>query len=200
MGDTKKMYEGIKKAIGPVKKKIAPLKAAQGNLIHDKSKQIERWVEHYGKLYGEESEFDIDKIEQLPSFDVMPELSRLPTFDEMMEAVKQMPNDKSPGNDAIPAKVFKCLDDTSLSKLYKIVSEIWREGKVPQDLKDAKFVQLYKNEGDKSDCNNYRGIYLLNIFSKIVSRIILPRLQALGQRIYPESQYVATDQVVQQQI
>ena len=106
----------------------------------------------------------------------------------MTEAVKQMPINKSTGNDAVPVEVFKCLDDTSLSKLYNIVSEIWREEKVPQDLKDAKFVQLFKNKGDKSDCNNYRGTSLLNIFSKIVSRIILPRLQALGQRIYPESQ------------
>ena len=60
-----------------------------------------------------------------------------------------MPNDKAPGNDAIPVEVFKFLDDTSLSKLYKIATEIWREEKVPQDLKDAKFVQLYKNKGDE---------------------------------------------------
>ena len=110
MGATKKMYEGIKKAIGPVQKKISPPKDAQGNSIHDESKQIERWVEHYGKLYGEESEIGINKIEQLSSFDVIPELNILPTFDEMIEDVKQMPYDKSPGNDAIPAEVFKYLD------------------------------------------------------------------------------------------
>ena len=117
----------------------------------------------------------------------------------MTEAVKQMPINKSTGNDAIPAEVFKCLDDTSLSKLYNIVSEIWREEKVPQDLKDAKFVQLYKNKGDKSDCNNYRGTSLLNIFSKIVSRII-----CLGFKHWVKEftlkVNVATDQVVQQQI
>ena len=76
MGDTKKMYEGITKATGPVKKKIAPLKGAHGNLTNYKSKQIERWVEHYGNLNGEESEIDIDKMEQLPSLDVIPDLNR----------------------------------------------------------------------------------------------------------------------------
>ena len=93
-------------------------------MIHDKSKQIERSVKHYRELYGEESEIEIDKIEQLPSFGVMPELNRFPTFDELIEAVKHMPNDKSTGNDAILAEVFKCLDDVSLSKLYKMVTEI----------------------------------------------------------------------------
>ena len=84
MGDTQKMYEGVKKAIGPVKKTIAPLKDAQGNLIHDKPKQIERWVEHYGELHGEDSEIDISKIEQLLTSDIMPELNELSTFIEMI--------------------------------------------------------------------------------------------------------------------
>ena len=47
MGDIRKVYEGIKKAVGPVKKKkIAPLKDAQGNLIHDKSKQVIKIIYH----------------------------------------------------------------------------------------------------------------------------------------------------------
>ena len=177
-----------RKQLDLLRRKLAPLKDAQGNLIHDKSKQTEGWAVHYGQLYGEGSEIDIDKIEQLPSFHVIPEINRLPTFDEMIEAVKQIPNDKSPGNDAIPAEAFKCIGDTSLSKLYEIATEIWREEKVSQDLQDSKCVQLYKSKEDKSDCNNYHGISLLNIFSKIASLIILPKLQALGQRIYPESQ------------
>ena len=59
---------------------------------------------------------------------------------------------------------------------------------MPQDLKDARFTQLYENKGDKSKWNNRHGISLLYIFGKIVSRIILPKLQVIGQRIYPGSQ------------
>ena len=59
---------------------------------------------------------------------------------------------------------------------------------MPLDLKDARYTQLYEHRGDKSDCDNHHGISLLNIFSKIVLRIILPKVQVIGQRIYLESQ------------
>ena len=55
-------------------------------------------------------------------------------------------------------------------------------------MRDAKIVTLYKNKGDRSDCNNYRGISLLSITGKVFARVVLNRLQRLAERVYPESQ------------
>ena len=62
------------------------------------------------------------------------------------------------------------------------------EGRVPQDMRDSMIVTLYKNKGDRSDCNNYRGISLLSIVGKVYARVLLTRLQTLAERVYPESQ------------
>ncbi len=51
-----------------------------------------------------------------------------------------------------------------------------------------KIVTLYKNKGDRSDCNNYCGISLLSIIGKVFARVVLSRLQVLADRVYPESQ------------
>ena len=59
---------------------------------------------------------------------------------------------------------------------------------MPQDMRNAKIITLYKNKGDRSDCNNYRGISLLSIIGKVFARVVLVRLQVLTERIYPESQ------------
>ena len=59
---------------------------------------------------------------------------------------------------------------------------------VPQDMRDAKIITLYKNKGERSDCNNYRGISLLSIVGKVYARVVLARLQKLADRVYPESQ------------
>ncbi|XP_033095316.1 uncharacterized protein LOC117099902 [Anneissia japonica] len=47
---------------------------------------------------------------------------------------------------------------------------------------------LYKNIGDRGDCNNYHSISLLNVAGKICARVALARLEAIAESIYPESQ------------
>ena len=52
----------------------------------------------------------------------------------------------------------------SHSTQYSILE---KKGEVPQDMEDANIVTLYKNKGDRSDCNNYRWISLLSIVGNI---------------------------------
>ena len=47
---------------------------------------------------------------------------------------------------------------------------------------------IYKNKGERNDCNNYRGISPRSILGKVFARVILIRLQKLAEHIYPESQ------------
>ena len=55
-------------------------------------------------------------------------------------------------------------------------------------MRDAKIITLYKKKGDRSDCNNYRGISLLSIAGKAFARVNLNRLQLLAERFYPVAQ------------
>uniref|UniRef100_A0A8W8JBQ4 Reverse transcriptase domain-containing protein n=1 Tax=Magallana gigas TaxID=29159 RepID=A0A8W8JBQ4_MAGGI len=55
-------------------------------------------------------------------------------------------------------------------------------------MRDAKIITLYKNKGERSDCNNYRGTSLLSTVGKVFARVILIRLPKLADRVYPESQ------------
>lgn len=59
---------------------------------------------------------------------------------------------------------------------------------MPQDMRDAKIITLYKNKGALSDCNNHTGISLIAIACKAFARVILPRLQKMAERVLPESQ------------
>ena len=57
-----------------------------------------------------------------------------------------------------------------------------------QDMRDAKIISLYKNKGERTDCNSYRGIFLLSVVGKIFASIILIQLQQLAEPVNPESQ------------
>nr|XP_027231896.1 uncharacterized protein LOC113823449 [Penaeus vannamei] len=90
--------------------------------------------------------------------------------------------------DNIPPDIIKAGKPALVKPLHDLLCQCWNEGEVPQDMRDAKIITLYKNKGSRSDCNNYRGISLLSIVGKVFAKVALGRLQLLANRIYPESQ------------
>lgn len=120
---------------------------------------------------------------------MLAELDSPPTVEELIKAIDTLNAGKAPGSDGIPPEVIKAgKGSTLIGQLHSLLTLCWAEENVPQDMRDAKIVTLYKNKGDRSDCNNYRGISLLAITGKVFARIVLSRLQILGERVYPESQ------------
>ena len=99
MGNIRGMYDGIKKALGPTIKKVAPLKSKEGVTITDKSKQMERWVEHYLELYSKVSNVAKDAIDSLPQYPIMSELDDEPDLLELSKALDAMANGKAAGSD-----------------------------------------------------------------------------------------------------
>lgn len=180
MGNIRKMYEKIRVAIGPTAKKLVPLRSATGEQLTDKKKQIERWVERYSNLYSKERHVDGQLREIIPQLPEMTELDIPPTEEELAIAIEELASRKAPGNDNIPAEVVKENKAFLLPYLHKLLMTCWLEAEIPQDMRDAKITILYKNKGDKGDCNNYRGISLLSITGKAFARIILKRLQKLA--------------------
>lgn len=187
-GNIHGMYEGMKKAFGPTISKIAPLKSKDGEVISDRAKQMERWAEHYQDLYSTETIVTEQAVNNIPPMPVMEELDLPPSVEELSKAIDSLAHGKAPGSDGIPAEVIQCGKPALLNHLHELLCQCWEEGTVPQDMRDANIVTLYKNKGDRSDCNNYRGISLLSIIGKAFAKVVLKRLQALAERVYPESQ------------
>ena len=75
----------------------------------------------------------------------------------------------------------------SQKKLHRLFSLIWTPESIPDDLRDALIVTIFKR-GDKTVCENYRGISLLSIAGKILARILSQRLSHAAEDILPESQ------------
>ena len=182
------MYEGIKKATGPTPSKTAPLKSKLGEVITDQTEQMQRWTEHYLELYATTNIVTDTALEAIPDLPVMEELDSPPTVEELSKAIDCLACGKAPGGDGIPPEVLKSGKPALLQPLHDLLCLCWEQGYIPQEMRDANIVTLYKNKGDRSDCNNYRGISLLSIVGKVFARVALTRLQALASNVYPESQ------------
>ncbi|XP_076054514.1 uncharacterized protein LOC143033215 [Oratosquilla oratoria] len=145
------MYEGIKTALGPPQCKTAPLKTTSGEVITDKGKQMDRWVEHYSELYSRENTVAPSALDAIEPLAIMEELDAEPTIAELYKAIDNLASGKAPDNDGIPPDLIKCCKNTLLQPLHDVLCQCWKEGAVPQDMRDAKIVTLYKNKGERSD-------------------------------------------------
>ena len=167
---------------------MAPLKSTSGEMLTDRDQQMERWVEHYSELYSRETVITNAALIAIRDLPMMEELDNEPTVEDLSKAIDSLSCGKAPGCDSVPPEVIKCAKPALLQHLHQLLCLCWNEGTVPQEMRDDTIVTLYKNKGDRSDCNNYRCILLLSIVGKAFARVLLIRLQKLASRVYPESQ------------
>ncbi|BHF65551.1 hypothetical protein SprV_0200856400 [Sparganum proliferum] len=175
---------------GPPTKGTALLLIADGStLLTEKTRILQRWAEHIRGVLNRPSAISDATIERLPQVKTNVDLDLPPSLQETIRAVQQLSGGKAPGSDAIPAEVYKHGGPQLMGHLTALFQEMWRQGEVPQDFKDATIVHLYKRKENRQICDNHRGISLLNIAGKIFARILLNRLNNhLEQGLLPECQ------------
>ena len=94
--------------------------------------------------------------------------------DEILKIASGLNDKKSPGHDGISNYLLKNIISYIMDPLVYILNLSLSSGIVPNIMKIAKVIPIYK-KGDKSDVSNYRPISLLTNISKILERIIYTR-------------------------
>jgi hypothetical protein len=83
-----------------------------------------------------------------------------PTSFEGEIVTKKLRRYKSPGANQISAEIVQAGDNTLRSKIHKPTNYVRNKEELPQQRKESIIVPIYK-KGDKTDCSNHRGAYLL---------------------------------------
>ena len=146
--------------------------------------------EHFKEVYSENSNFKQDFVEQFvdeglgnSNIDIggnstmhydTSVLDGIITCAEVKKAVFKLQRNKSPGFDMLPPELF--LDSFELigDMLCKLFNFIFRNNLYPECWTKGLIVPVPK-KGGLANVNNYRGITLTSIFSKIYSLILEDR-------------------------
>jgi hypothetical protein len=106
---------------------------------------------------------------------------------EVELAIEKLKSHKSPGIDQIPAELIKAGGRTIRCAIHKLIIAIWNKEELPEKWKESVKIPIHK-KGNKTDCNNYRGISILPTTYKILSNILLSRLIPYAEEIMGDHQ------------
>ena len=157
---------------------ITGRKASKRGMLKGNSKEerVTKWFEHFSNLLGKEptlpNELNDDDLPQI-LHDLNIDDGDF-TLEEYQFAKKSLKEGKQAGPDNITPEVVKrCdLDDIILSFANKLM----RESMKPDQWSEIDMIPLPKS-GDLSSTQNYRGISLSSVVSKLVNKMILNRIQ-----------------------
>ena len=151
-----------------------PVKDKSGRPLGREADQLIRWRQHFEEVLNRDEPDDPVRIEErnyVSNINIQP-----PTKEEIRACIKQMSKGKAPGLDNINAEVLTCNAEELSDKLTPFFKKIWHEEQIPEDWKKTVIIKIPK-KGDRSVCDNWRGISLLSIPSKIYCKIIYNRVR-----------------------
>jgi len=114
---------------------------------------VARWRNYFSQLFNVHGVKDVGQAEIHTAETLVPE----PSASEVELAIDKLKSHKSPGIDQIPAEQINAGGRAICFEIHKLITSIWKKEKLPEEWKESIIVPIHK-KGDKTDCNNYRGI------------------------------------------
>lgn len=116
------------------------------------------------------------------------DLNKEITEEEILEVIKQMKLNKSPGLDGFTAIFYKKLQEELIPILKELFSTVVKQEKPPETWSGAFITLIHKEHQDPSLVKSYRPISLLNEDYKIYVNVWANRLKKILNNFISEDQ------------
>ena len=114
-------------------------------------------------------------------------LNRFIQEEEIHEVLKEMKNNKSPGEDGLSKEFYLEFKDLLLEEMGEMLNNILCKEEFPESLKNTIITLLFK-KNDHRMLKNWRPVSLLNMDYKVLSKILSNRLRKVIHKILPVNQ------------
>src|SRR6218665_4052132 len=189
-GKTREMYKLIRNVNRKWKPKLTAIKNEEGRTLMNKEDIVQRWTTYCSELYKEQLDENTAEEVVAELKDITPmgeEREEEILEEEVIRAINRLKNNKSPGNDEITGEMIKGGGEIVAKELHKIINEVWKEGRTPEEWKKSILVILHK-KGNTIECGNYRTIALISHLSKVLMMVLTERLKGQSEEYMTEEQ------------
>jgi len=158
------------------------IKSVNSKAITHNTITEDMWYNHFTQVLSVgEKRNEISTNDTLPFGPIVDRSEHIDVFNceitrsEVVSAVKALKANKAPGPDGLISELYKNMPENGIEFLVKYFNRLFDTGTYP-DLWVESVIQPIHKKGDVNSPNNYRGISLLNVCSKIYSHILNKRL------------------------
>ena len=141
----------------------------------------EQWYEHFFRVFNTSALADTltqaGEIADAETDEEMPEVlfNEAISKQEVVASIGKLKSGKSAGPDKIIGEMLKHANEVVIDFLVKLFNEIFDGGMFPREWSKSIIVPIHK-KGDVNQPDNYRGIALTSVISKVYTNILNKRL------------------------
>ena len=159
------------------------------NVIYNKTCDIiKQFEDFYTDLFTEEN-IDEDVmnyfLQDLPVLDDIDQsICEEPIcIDEIVQSIKNMENNKSPGPDGLPKELYFTFIDIFAPLLLQLYNSSFEENSLSDSQKVSYITLICKDPSQSYDVKKYRPISLMNVDVKILSKLLCSRITLVSDKI-----------------
>ena len=179
-GNTKSLWDAIKIA-RDIEPTFLPEEVYKNDVKYARNEMPAAFCEHFAeKIRSLESELKINKNVYNGCKLIEAEERNFMTKEAVAECLKELKTKNCEGFDRIPLRILKDGAEILCKPLSVLFEKIYNSKQIPVQWKVAKIIPLHK-KGSKMNIENYRPISNLCSVSKIFEKLILKRLEEIGE-------------------
>ena len=99
--------------------------------------------------------------------------------EEVAKALRSLKKGKSAGPSGITTEMIQLCEDETAEALRQVAQNMLNGGQMPKSWHKSTMVPIFNGKGSPLECNNYRGIKLLEHGMKVVEKIWEQRLRQI---------------------
>lgn len=175
---------------------IHKIRDNQGNLTSDPVKINKAFASFYEDMYQSGvSHADSQKMNNFLENSQLPKLDETAaeamdadiTLEEILTAISQFPNNKAPGPDGFIIELYKKYSSNLAPLLLRMFTHSKDTTELPPSLYNANIAIILKKDRDPLEMSSYRPISLLQMETKILSKVLANRLcKYIAGLIHPD--------------
>ena len=86
---------------------------------------------------------------------------------------------------------MKCGGDKLIQLIYELIKDVWKQEVMPKEWTMTIICPIHK-KGDKTNCQNYRGISLLSVIYKVFAKRLSPYTEQIISVVSKEAGQLRT--------